>query len=569
MDNSFDDVKNISKSDIGIDISENTAKYISKLEKDIIPVSMIESKDISAVKINVSAKPHKQNQILNLNEKKQIEKRRTSLKRLIPDHSIIPQNRLLTITEKNNSIINNAISKVDDFLRKELFIESGMKFILAVSGGVDSVVLLDIMAQLASKYFMTLYVSHFNHNLRGENSKKDEQFVKSLAETYKLNYYHSSGNVKQYSEKNSLSIEHSARTLRYNFYERTARTINADFVASAHNANDSAETFLINLMRGAGLTGLSGIPSKRQLVKNVLIVRPLINFKKAEIIEYAKERNLKWREDESNALMNYTRNKVRLDLLPKLMNDYNPSIIDTLNRTSRLIQAADSIVDDIVRKNLPNIVGDITTERFYLKIPTLQTFDEFIQGELIQASMQKYFRSQSLNLNTIDRIISLLNSHTGSIAEINNNYLVLRDRDYLIFSKKTVDVDINQRINKTGEFKIGKFKLILKEVKRSEVKFTNDPRIEYLDWELLPNFLEVRNWQQGDTFQPLGMGTQKVSDYLTNIKIPLIDKPKVLVLTNKSEIIWLIGLRLSEVFKVTPETNRIISAEIKLINEQK
>ncbi len=563
------DTKLLSKSDIAIEISDNTAKYITKLEKDIIPVNLNDRKEISTVKINVSTKPHKHNQILNLNEKKQVEKRKTTIKRLIPDHSIIPLSKLLTLTERSNSIISSGVSKVDDFMRKELFVESGMKFILAVSGGVDSVVLLDIMAQLASRYYFTLYVSHFNHNLRGENSKKDEQFVKLLAESYKLNYYHSSGNVKQYSEKNSFSIEHSARILRYNFYERTARTINADFVASAHNANDSAETFLINLFRGAGLTGLSGIPSKRQLVKNVVMVRPLIGFKKAEIIEYAKERKLKWREDESNALMNYTRNKIRLDLLPKLMSDYNPSIIDTINRTSRLIQAADLIVDDIVKKNIATIVGDITPDRFYLKIPTLQTYDEFIQGELIQASMQKYFRSQPLNLNTIDRIISLLNSHTGSIAELGNNYFVLKDRDSLIFSKKTVDVDINERISKTGEFKIGKFKLILKDIKRSEVKFNNDPKIEYIDGDLLPNFLEIRNWEQGDSFQPLGMGTQKVSDYLTNIKMPLIDKPKVLVLKIKSEIIWLVGLRLSEIFKVTVDTKRIISAEIKIITEQK
>ena len=546
-------------------IVEVPAKFVSKLEKEIIPVHISDNKEIKAVKIQ-DKKEQKHNQLIKVNEKKQLEKRKTSLKRLIPEYSIIPQNKLLSNADKSNSLIMNAISKVDEFMRKELYIESGMKFILAVSGGVDSIVLLDIMAQLASKYYFTIYVGHFNHNLRGDNSKKDEQFVKSLAEQYKLNYYHSSGNVKQFSEKNSISIEHSARTLRYNFYERTARTISADFVASAHNADDSAETFLINLMRGSGLTGLSGIPAKRHLVKNVLIVRPLINFKKSEIIEYAKMRNLKWREDESNSLMNYTRNKVRLDLLPKLKNDYNPSIVDTLNRTARLIQSADSIVNDIVKKNIVNLVSDISTERFMIKISILQTFDDFIQGELIQSAMQKYFRSHPLNLNTIDRILSLLNSITGSVAEINNNYLVLRDRDYLIFSKKSNEVDINLKIAKTGEFKIGKFKLILKEVKKSDVKFNADPRIEYLDGDLLPNNLEIRNWIQGDSFQPLGMGTQKVSDFLTNIKMPLIDKPKVLVLKNKTDIIWLIGLRLSEKFKVTAETKSFISAEIKVLN---
>jgi tRNA(Ile)-lysidine synthase len=482
---------------------------------------------------------------------------------LILDYSILNPKKLLTNTQKNDPFLKSFYDKVEDFLKKELFIEKGFKILVAVSGGVDSIVLLDCLALLSNKLFFNVYVAHFNHKMRGESSEKDEKFVSGLAQDYNLQFYLASGNVKSFAEKNSISIEHAARQLRYNFFERTARNLNIDYVATAHTADDSAETFLINLIRGSGLTGLSGIPAKRQFVKNISIVRPLLGFHKNELFEYTKKRKLFWRQDESNALLNYTRNKIRLDLLPKLENEYNPSIIDTINRTSRLIYGADEIIKDIVKKNIPNLIIEASGDKFSMKISMLQTFSEFLQGEFIQHSWLKYFRLQPLSLAVIDRILNLFNSQTGAVCEINSQFFALKDRNTIIFSKKNIEEKFKQLVTVPCEINIGKQKIVFKEIEKKDLKYSSDPNIEYFDSKAFEGFVELRTWAEGDSFQPLGMnGDIKISDYLINEKISLIDKSKILVLTNKMEILWVVGKRISEKFKVKKSSKVIIKAEI-------
>ena len=158
--------------------------------------------------------------------------------------------------------------------------------------------------------------------------------LRRLCAEYNIPLYTANGRVKQYAEKNSVSIEMAARFLRYSFFERTTRNIKADYMATAHTADDSAETFIMNLLRGSGLTGLSGISSRRPFIKDVMLIRPLLTMKKADLIKYAKKRKLEWHEDETNSLMQYTRNKVRHELLPGLAKDYNPAIIDVINRSA-------------------------------------------------------------------------------------------------------------------------------------------------------------------------------------------------------------------------------------------
>ncbi len=434
----------------------------------------------------------------------------------------------------------------------------------AVSGGVDSTVLLDVMSQLAQKHNFSLAVAHYNHNLRGEESDEDEVLVKKMAEDYNIKFYGGSGKIKQFAERNSLSIEHAARVLRYKFFERTSRTVNADFLATAHTSDDSVETFLLNMIRGSGLTGLSGIPSKRTLVKNVQLIRPLIELSKDDLIQYARKRKLKWREDKSNALLNYTRNKIRNELLPYLRENYNPSISDIINRTAGLIHGADGILSVQVKNNLDTIMLEKGSDKFAVNLPLLRTFDEFFQSEMIQEALQRYFNMQPQSLATIERIMKLEESKVGAICEINKNFIVLRDRQSLIFTRTQPEYFYDEIIRRTGVYEAGNNVLKLIEVKYKDIDFNNNPNIEYFDFDLVPAVLHFRSWEEGDTFNPLGMtGTMKVSDFLTNQKVPLIEKPNVMLLSAGREILWICGMRISDKFKVNDSTKRYLKAEYK------
>ncbi len=477
--------------------------------------------------------------------------------------ALLNPEKLLRKSDRNDKLIQSIIEKVEEFLVKEMYIDHTSRVLLAVSGGVDSIVLLDCMAVLSDKYKFGLFVAHYNHKLRGEASDRDEQFVKSVCQSYNIPFYSANGKVKQFAEKNSMSIETAARFLRYSYFERTVRTISGDFLATAHTADDSAETFLMNLIRGAGLTGLSGIPSRRQFIKDVLLIRPIISFKKKQIIEYAKRRRLDWVEDETNMLQQYTRNKIRHDLIPKLASDFTPSIVDIINRAANLIHGADNLVHTYVKAQLPNVISEVQPDRFSIKLSIFNTLDDFLQGEIIQTALGKYFRLQAQSLNIIDRIIELQNSEIGAICEINKKIFAIRERNQITVARKKDTFKVNMLIDPVGKYKIGNYSLILRKVERAELEFSKNPNVEYIDANSLPPVLYLRNWEPGDSFAPLGMqGSMKVSDYLTE-KISSIDKQGVLVLSTKTEIIWLIGMRLSDKYKVKKNTKNIIKLEFR------
>ncbi|MBE2190470.1 MAG: tRNA lysidine(34) synthetase TilS, partial [Candidatus Kapabacteria bacterium] len=462
-----------------------------------------------------------------------------------------------------NPVIRKFLATIEDFLKTRIYIEKGFRIVLAVSGGVDSVVMLDCMALIADKLGLQIYIAHFNHMLREKESDLDAELVKNLAEQYNVQFLNSSGNVKAFSQKNNISIEHAARNLRYNFFERTTRNLDADLMATAHTSDDSVETFMLNLLRGSGLTGLSGIPEVRKFVKNVLIIRPLLAFSKKEIKNYAELRKLKWREDESNQLLNYTRNKIRLDLMPKLRADFNPAVDDIITRTARLIYGADNLIRELVKKHLLPVVVDVTPERFSLKVPILQTHEEFMQGEIIQAAWLKYFRLQPLSLSAVDRIMSIFDKQSGTQVEIGSGYFALKDRNIVIISKSSVIKKIKVFGSIPSEYRVNGYKIVFTLVDKRAVKIIENPEVEYFDYDKVGTYVEIRNWEQGDTFQPLGApGEMKISDFLTNEKVTLLEKPNIIIVRNTYETVWVVGKRIGEKFKIDSETKKFLKAEI-------
>lgn len=533
-----------------------------------------ESKGKNKPKVNAKApeiveeKPKKDGYFIytgNLNSKNQVINEEKPKNIIIPNIKVptINLNKIMRTSQRFDPVVEKVLKNTEHFLTNEIFVDKDVNIVVAVSGGIDSVTLLDVAVQLAYKMGFDISVAHFNHMLRGKNSNQDEAFVKELAKDYGVPHFTAQGNVKQYAEKNSLSIEQAARRLRYNFFERTTRTQNADFLLTAHTADDSAETFLINLMRGSGLTGLSGIPSKRQLVKNVVLARPFIGLTKTDLINYAEARNLRWKEDETNSLVFYTRNKIRHQLLPSLKKSFSPAIIDIINRTAKLIHGADEVITDYVTDNLDSILGQSSNEKFEIKINILKTFNDFIQGELIQAAVIKYFRFELGSMNKIDRILQLADSSTGSIFDISSAYFVLRDREFLIFARRVAEEKEVASISGEGEYKLGKTTIKVTKVNKKQIRYKDDASVEFIAADDLSDKLELRKWRQGDKFRPLGMkGTMNMSDFLANEKISHFEKQNVLVLCSNSDIIWVVGSRISDKYKITKEIKNVYKLEI-------
>jgi len=474
------------------------------------------------------------------------------------------KNMFIDFGNEVDTYIRDFLKKLRDNIEQNLLVDAGSKLLLAVSGGVDSVVMLDAVFQLAKDTKYDITVCHFNHKLRDISSDADERFVRNLAYRYGVRHNSDSGDVKANAKQYGQSIELAARNMRYNYFERLSKSMNIPFILLAHTANDSAETLLLNLLRGSGLTGLSGIPEQRVLNKGKLVSRPMMIFKKDELIEYARLRNLKWSEDESNSMLDFTRNKLRLDLIKKIENEYNPRIIDTLNRTAILLKMADNFIKEHMSPYLGNFRWSNKDSVLTISIQLFESCGPFIQGEILQAKLKDKFNHGALSMQQIEKIIELPNLEVGSIIELGRNIIALRDRNRLVFTRRQDKVIVDLDLIKEGEFKTGNYTIKLSKVIRKKVSINDNPNVEYFDYDLVPAMLKLRTWEPGDYFYPLGMsGKMKISDFLINNKVSLLDKKSVLVFASRNDILWVCGMRIDDRFKVTGETNRCL--KVKLI----
>lgn len=458
--------------------------------------------------------------------------------------------------------VHEIIERVENYMVNELLVDDGASILIAVSGGVDSVVLLDILSIISYERGYLLNIVHVNHQLRGDDSKRDERHVRTLAERYHVGCHSTSVNVKEFANRHSLSIEEAARELRYKFFRQTSGTVRAGYCATAHHADDSAETLLMNLFRGTGLTGLAGIPPRRLLMKKTTLVRPLLCLSKNEILEYAKLRNLEWHDDDTNTIATFTRNKVRHDLIPKIKEEFNPNIIATLSRTASLLRRADGFIDSLI----DSTYSDITTEsdnKISIDIHKFSVLHEFLQGELAERAVAWLTTGKPVSLSAIDRIISLIDKAPGTRETLYQNTIALRERDSIVLMYENHVQEIYLSIYKLGVFHIGRYTITLDEVTRNEVRIGESKNVEYVDYDKLPYRLTLRTWHPGDTFHPIGMkGHSKVSDYLTNAKVENSERSNTVVVTTTTDIVWLVGHRLSDDFKLTNETRRIIRMSV-------
>ena len=416
------------------------------------------------------------------------------------------------------------------------------KLIIAVSGGVDSIVLFHLCLKLKLNFF----VAHCNFKLRKKESDLDEKFVRDLAIKHNIKFYTKSFNTKKLSNNDNKSIQMVARELRYSWFEELSKELNVKHILTAHHLDDSLETFLINLSRGSGIDGLLGIPEV-----NDTVYRPLLIFKKDEILSYAKENKITWREDSSNKKREYLRNQIRLEVIPKLK-EINPNLLDNFSKSIDRLQQSKSIIKDKMDDFIKN-VSFTRDEKIYFEINKIKKVSN-IDAYLYEL-LKKY------NFTQWDDIRDLLDSQSGKQI-ISKTHKLLKDREYLILVKNSEVENKSLLINKSSKevaVSVGKIKVsIAKKISKE------DSDVIYLDSAKLDFPLRVRNVLSGDYFYPFGMnGKKKVSKYLKDKKISVFDKDKVLILeTSKNKIIWVVGMRLDDRFSVTDNTKEITKIEL-------
>jgi tRNA(Ile)-lysidine synthase len=421
-------------------------------------------------------------------------------------------------------------------------------FLLAVSGGVDSVV----MADLFKKTSFQFAIAHCNFQLRGDESEGDEHFVKHLAEAYKVPFFAKRFETNSYAEKNKVSIQMAARELRYGWLKECMTKDNFDYVVIAHQADDAIETFFINLLRGTGIAGLHGISSVHDNV-----IRPLLCFSRKEIEDYAKAKKLKWREDSSNASDKYERNKIRHHLIPELLK-ISPDATHAIRHTIEHLRETEAIY----RKTIEDRISKLVAKRDGKIYFSLEGYRKLEYGHVY---LYETIKDYGFNHTQAKEIIEAMEGQSGKIF-LSESHQLIKDRKHLVLVERDGKKEKEEsRISITDmAFSNGEVQLTINiKDKHPDYKPFHPPSVASLDYDKLIFPLTVRKWAKGDKFCPLGMKRpQKISDFLINNKISLTDKNSVYVMLSGNEIAWVIGHRIDERYKIVSTTKKLYICNI-------
>ncbi|MBL7180738.1 MAG: tRNA lysidine(34) synthetase TilS [Pseudomonadota bacterium] len=452
--------------------------------------------------------------------------------------------------------------------------------LVGVSGGPDSVALLHALITLASGLSLKLGVAHLNHGLRLQASDDDAIFVASLADRFDLPFYVHKVDVRKYQHDNRLSLEEAGRRVRYAFLTDLAAKGRFDKIALGHHADDNAELVLMNLFRGSGPLGISGIPP----VRGVKIVRPLIKLRRSDILEYLKLNGLTYVSDRTNLDLKHLRNRVRHQLIPLLKTSYNPKIIETLNRLASILSAEEEWMEDVLRPILDAAILNAGPKTVTLSVSKLDGVHIAALRRIIRNAVERIKGDlRRITFAHVDAVIRLLESPQpfGNL-DLPDRVRVRRMQGVLLISKeqkalRDLDIKPDQDETFTFEYSINKpGTLFIKEL-NAQIKFS-ETRVEHLsdfshaghltgffDMNRLGFPLIVRNVRPGDRFKPLGMtGTQKLKDFFINQKVPRTERAKCPVLLSRGKIIWVVGHRIDESVKVMPATGKVLKGELRL-----
>jgi len=423
--------------------------------------------------------------------------------------------------------------------------KKNIKFLLAVSGGLDSICMFNFF--LKNKFNFS--VCHCNFNIR-KDSKKDLMLVKKLSQRHKINFFSKNFDIKKYARKNKVSLQTEARKQRYEWFDCLLIENHIDLLCTAHHIDDNLETVIYNLSNATGFRGIRGI----QVLRGN-IFRPLMNFNKNELIDYAQLNNLEWREDSSNKSTKYSRNRIRLKIIPqlkKINNSLEKSVIDTSRNLSEMEKFISFQISKLKKEYVENLENGF---KININKWKKKDFNFFL--------FKEYLNQLGFNYSQSDDIILSYNGISGKYYESEKFKLIIEREFIFLLNKKKNNYKINFSIKKDGTYNLYERNIKFEMINSSSLVLNKNRNVAQLDLKKVKFPLVIRNWKNGDFFKPLGMKkNKKVSDFLIDKKVPNYIKIFQCVILSDNKIVWLIDHQIHDEFKVTNKTEKVLRISI-------
>jgi tRNA(Ile)-lysidine synthase len=455
----------------------------------------------------------------------------------------------------------NLVNKVKKIIEKEELIEAGDNVLVGVSGGIDSTTLVYILSEIAKKIDFKIGLAHLNHQLRGEESVRDEKFTEELAGKLAHPIFIKKADVKGYAKSRKISLQHGGRDLRYAFFENILETQGFNKIAVAHNLDDQAETFLLRMLKGTGVRGLSSIPVKRDR-----IIRPFLDVYRFEIEQYVEEHSIMYVKDSSNDKIVYERNYIRRQIIP-LMEDINPlfkeKIITLLQDITAINNLYSSKADEFLKKE-----QNIEKEDISFEIDALKGIDEETRFR-VMVSVFARIKPDFIPLREHARLINkvILSEKPNLKLAMPQGIRIKKVYHRLVFTKKPIPPKITDVFPiKEGENILGQFGLVLNvSPVMQDASTTHSPHrySAHFDGDRAGD-LSVRTFLNGDRFVPLGMKNPvKLKDFFISQKIPKEERGNIPLLLSGNDIVWVVGYRIDERYKITEDTKKLLEVSVK------
>lgn len=455
------------------------------------------------------------------------------------------------------------------FINDNKLINVGDGIVVGLSGGPDSVCLLNLLVSIKEEFNLKLAAVHINHMLRGDAANEDEEFCLKLCKELDVDFFSERIDVNKYSKENNLSSETAGREVRYNTFNKIMYQKGFNKIATAHNANDQAETIIMRMMRGTGLEGLCGIP----VIRENRYIRPILFMERKDIEAYCEEIEIEARIDKSNLERIYSRNKVRLDIIPYMKDNFNIDVISAINRMSILLQEDNEyILSEVETIYKENVQKD---ERSSLIKNDIFKLNNSIKKRIIRRVIKDICGNKyDIEMKHIEDIIQLSRNKTGKQIDLPNNVVAINEYGDIRVKLRDVNELIEEKQHVLSKEKILhnkiQFNSYIVEFNVTESdnkwKYSNNSLIKHFDFDKINGNIIIRYRKNGDKIIPLGLnGSKKVKDVFIDMKIPKEKRDFIPIVEFGGDIAWIVGVKLSDKYKVDVNTKNILKIQFKLI----
>ncbi|MDT8715752.1 tRNA lysidine(34) synthetase TilS [Clostridium sp. 19966] len=467
------------------------------------------------------------------------------------------------------------IDKVINFIDKNSMLAQGDKVVVALSGGPDSICLIDILNKLKGKYDIELFAAHLNHCLRGEEADADEQYAKEFCSERNIAFYSKRVDINKLVKEKNISSETAGRQARYEFFNELKDKIGAQKIAIAHNSNDQAETLLMRLIRGSGIEGMNGIKP----VRDSIYIRPILILNRNEIESYCEENQLKPRIDKTNYENIYNRNKIRLELIPYIQENFNKDIVSTLNRFSYLISVDDEFINDQVNKKFNNLCEKANNSIIIKN--SVKNEKEAITSRIIRKAITSLIGSTNdIEMINVYDVMKLFELGTGKKVDLPRGlvaenvygqiHIYLKGKEgkgkhydnMMEIASKEELVEGYEKSFYSEQFNLN---ISLRVINSSEkLNFSKDSLTKYFDCDKIRSNIVMRYRKEGDRFTPYGMtGSKKLKDLFIDLKIPKTERENIPLICIDNDIAWVVGYRVSNNFIISKTTKNVLELKVE------